>query len=87
MAIETVARAFSDTRVFVVGTNDPRTHRMHPVDHLGFEQASEGPRYIVVGPGVSDEKLQRNMPDLSSRYGVTLPQLQAISRLQWWACQ
>lgn len=77
MANKTVARDFSDTRVFVVGTNDPCTHQMHPHDYLGVVQHCDGPRYIIVGPGVSDEKLKRNMPDLSSRYRVTMTQLQA----------
>lgn len=82
MANETLSQAFCDTRVFAIGTNDRRTHCMHPHDYLGVSQLSYGPRYIIVGPGVSDEKLQRNMPELSSRYGVTLAQLQAVRTCQ-----
>ncbi len=78
MADHILPRDFTDTRVFVVGANDPRTHRLHELDHLGCEQACDGPNYIVVGPNVSDDKLLRNLPKLSSRYGVTLAQLQAV---------
>ena len=70
--------AFSNKRVFVIGTNDPCTHQMHQHDYLGVTQHCDGPRYIIVGPGVSDEKLQRNIADLSSSYGVTLAQLQGV---------
>lgn len=78
MAIETVTRYFSDTQVFLVGVNDPRTHRLHGTDHLGCEQSCDGPCYVVVGPDVSNEKLLRNLPTLAARHGVTLPQLQAM---------
>ena len=79
MAIETVACDFTDTRVFVVGMNES----MRPFfqrDYLGFSQNFDGPRYIIVGPDVSNEKLQRNIPDLSSCCNVTLTltQLQAV---------
>ncbi|MDR3453811.1 MAG: hypothetical protein P4L96_13625 [Rhodoferax sp.] len=78
MAIETLPRDFSDTRVFVVGINDRHTHHRHELDDLSYEQAFDGPRYIVIGPAVSDEKLARNFPDLAARFGVTLAQLQAV---------
>jgi len=78
MATDTLPRDFSDTRVFVVGVNDPRTHQLHELDYLGCEQACDGPRYVVVGPDASNEKMIRNLPDLIARYGVTLPQLQAV---------
>lgn len=76
--INTLRRDFSDERVFVVTTSDPRTHRMHALDHLGLEQSCDGPRYVVVGPAVSNEKLMRNQPELTRLYGVTLAQLQAV---------
>ena len=82
MATETVTRAFTDTRVFVVGINDPRTHCMHPHDYLGMVQDCDGPRYVIVGPHVPNEKLERNILELSSRYGVTLAQLQTVRDLQ-----
>lgn len=78
MAIETVPRDFSDARVFVVGVNDPRIHRLHRTDHLGCEQSCDGPSYVVVGPDASDAKLLRGLPTLAARHGVTLPQLQAM---------
>ena len=81
MAIETVARDITDTRLFVVETNDPYTHKMHPHDYLGVSQHCDGPRYIIVGPGVSDKKLQLNISDLTN-YGVTLAQLQAVRNHQ-----
>ena len=87
MAIETVARDFTDTRVSVVGINDPQAHCSHPSDYLGFAQSFDGPRYIIVGPAVSDEKLERNIADLSARFGVTLAQLQAVREVgesQYW---
>ena len=82
MANQTVPRDFSDDRVFVVGASDPLTHRLHGPSYLGFEQTCDGPRYIVVGPDVSDEKLIRNLPHLSDRYGVSLAQLQAARQTQ-----
>lgn len=78
MTTNTIHRNFSDARVFVVGINDPRTHQFHELDHLGCEQAFEGPRYVVVGPDVSDERFIRNLPDLIARYGVTLHLLKAV---------
>ena len=78
MAIETVARDFTDTRVSVVGINDPQAHCSHPSDYLGFAQSFDGPRYIIVGPAVSDERIERNIAVLSSRYGVTMPQLVTV---------
>ena len=78
MAIETVARDFTDTRVFVVGLNDLPTHCIHPNDYFGVEQSFDGPRYIIVGPAVSDERIERNIAVLSSRYGVTMPQLVTV---------
>lgn len=79
MANETVAHDFTDNRLFVVGMNES----MRPFfqrDYLGFSQSFDGPRYIIVGPDVSDEKMQRNLPNLSSCCNVTLtlPQLQAV---------
>ncbi len=82
MPIDTKARDFSDTRVFVVGVNDPETGCIHPPDYLGVAQSFYGPRFVIVGPDVSDAKLHRNIGDLSSRYKVTLPQLKAIRELQ-----
>ena len=87
MAIETVARDFTDTRVFAVGLKHLPTHCIHPNDYFGVEQSFDGPRYIIVGPAVSDEKLERNIADLSARFGVTLAQLQAVREVgesQYW---
>lgn len=78
MTTNTFHRDFSDARVFVVGVNDPRTHQLHELDYLGCEQTYDGPRYVVVGPEVSDERFLRNLPDLIARYGVTLNQLKAV---------
>ena len=60
--------SFSDTRVFVSQATDP--------DRFVSMQHHDGPTHIVVGANISDERLQRNLPSLSSRYGVTLVQLE-----------
>ena len=60
--------SFSDTRVFVSQSTDP--NRFFDFQH------HDGPVHIEVGANISNECLERNLPRLSSRYGVTLGQLQ-----------
>lgn len=68
---------FLDKRVFVVGINDSRIACHCQNEYLGFEQACDGPTFVVVGPCVSDEILREAVNKYSLRFGVTLEQLQA----------
>ena len=52
--------AFSDSRVFIVGPNDPNCNRYHAdtsTVSCYHWQADEGPTYIVVGPAATEEQL------------------------------
>ena len=62
-----MAKAFTDTRVFVCQAPDP--------NGFGELQEEDGPTYVMVGANVTDERLQRHAPEISQRYAVTLEQL------------
>lgn len=68
---------FCDQRVFVVNTMAHTSCVVMPRTYLGVHQQCDGPRYVMVGPDVPDDKLLRNLPVLAARYGVTLRQLKA----------
>ncbi len=63
-----MVKAFTDTRVFVCQATDPNSF-------VELQECS-GPRYIMVGANVTNERLQRHAPEISRRYGVTLEELQ-----------
>ena len=68
-----------DWRVFAVphAYRDRNNGPIYGRDDFDAHQPHDGPTYIVVGDLVADERLQRHMPMLGERYGVTLEQLQA----------
>lgn len=66
---------FADGRVFVIPAVDSRNPLVCADDHLGVQQAADGPTFVVVGSAVTDQRLQQSLPSLE-RYGVTLEQLQ-----------
>lgn len=66
---------FADGRVFVVPAGDSRYPMVCADDHFGLHHAADGPRYIVVGCGVNDQRLVQSLPKLA-QLGVTLEQLQ-----------
>ncbi len=49
--------SFSDPKVFIV----PHTEAIpgRPLDYIGHDQTAEGPTYIRVGIGLSDEQLRK----------------------------
>lgn len=66
---------FDDGRVFVIAATDPRNPTLCANDHLGHQQACDGPTLVVVGADVSDQRLRDNLPYLAQRFGVTMEQL------------
>jgi hypothetical protein len=70
---------FADWRVFAVSETyaDCNHAQVYGPDDFTAHQAHDGPSYIFVGSRVLDERLERNLPMLRQRYGVTLDQLQA----------
>lgn len=68
---------FQDTRVFAVPYDSPHTAVVYQPESLSRCQSSRGPTFLVVGSGVSDERLERNIGQVAQQYGATLAQLKA----------
>jgi hypothetical protein len=71
--------SFCDRRVFAVSLSycDQNIARIFSPDDFSANQNYDGPRFITVGGRVLDERLERNLPELSGRYGVTLAHLKS----------
>lgn len=65
---------FSDPRVILVRGDDDRCGRYWAEDAAGFEQAYDGPTYLVVGRLAPDEKLQK----LAGRFRYSMSELKAF---------
>lgn len=70
------APAFSDARVFIV----PHTAALPgmPLDYIGHSQGSEGPTFIRVGIGLTDEQLQKIWEQRVRFPALTLEQLRTV---------
>jgi len=67
---------FSDERVFMV----PHVHAApgKPLDFIGYGQACDGPTYIHVGIGLTDEQLQRIWESRKRFPTISMEQLMAV---------
>lgn len=72
--VQSPARAFSDKRVILVHGNDHQCASVWDESTAGYEQADDGPTYLVIGRLAPDDKL----PKLARRYGFTVEELQAF---------
>lgn len=69
-----MAHDFSDGRAFVIPAGDSRNPMVCADDHLGVQQAADGPTFVVVGRAVTDQRLAQSLPKLA-HLGITLEQL------------
>lgn len=58
---------FSDGRAFVIFAGDSRNPLVCADDHLGVQQAADGPTFVVVGRAVTDQRMTANMPAIIKR--------------------